>query len=86
MQNGNVNGSSPAAAPGQQTIQLNPVQAAAFALQFLPRAPHTHGEREAYDTATMFLQAICNGQVIVAPAPQPLPVAAPPAAEITELQ
>jgi len=80
MQNGNgVNGAGAAAAPNNVTV--NVVQAAAFALQFLPRAPHTHGEREAYDVATMFLQAICNGQVILAPAPQPqLPVDPAPGA------
>lgn len=71
MQNGNGTNGSPAAAPGSQVIQVNPVQAAAFALQFLPRAPHTHGEREAYDVATMFLQAICNGQVQLVANPQP---------------
>lgn len=71
MQNGNgVNG---AGAP--QTVQVNPLQAAAFALQFLPRAPHTHAEREAFDIATMFLQAIAGGQVTVGPPLQ----AAPPA-------
>jgi len=62
MQNGNgVNG---AGAPN--TVQVNPMQAAAFALQFLPRCPHTQAEREAFDVATMFLQAIAGGQVTVA--------------------
>jgi len=45
------------------------MQAAAFALQFLPRAPHTQGEREAFDVALMFLQAILTGQILVTPAP-----------------
>jgi hypothetical protein len=75
MQNGSVNG---AAYGAPQTVQVNPVQAASFALQFLPRAPHTHGEREAFDVATMFLQAIANGQVIATPAPPPQVLAPAP--------
>lgn len=60
MQNGITNG-APAAAP--HSVNVNPQQAAVYALQFLPRVPHTHAEREAYDVAVMFLQAIASGQV-----------------------
>jgi phage gp36-like protein len=73
MQNGNVNG-----AGAQQAVQVNVQQAAAFALQFLARAPTTRAERDSYDMAEMFLQAIANGQVMVAPAPQPQPVQVAP--------
>jgi len=66
MQNG-VNGAG-AQAGAPHTVQVNPQQAAAFALQFLPRVPHTHAEREAFDMATMFLQAIASGQVQLVPA------------------
>jgi hypothetical protein len=75
MQNGSVNGAPPAM---PHTVQVNPVQAAAFALQFLARAPTTRGERDSYDMAEMFLQAIVNGQVMVAPAPPPQVMQAPP--------
>ena len=70
MQNGSVNG---AGAPAMQphTVTVNPAQCAAAALQFLPRCPHTQAEREAYDMACMFLQAIVTGQVMLAPAPTP---------------
>jgi len=83
MQNGNgiVNG---AGAQAQQTIQVNPQQAAAFALQFLARAPTTRAERESYDMAEMFLQAIVSGQVVLAQ--QPAPGAAAPGAESTAPQ
>lgn len=74
MQNGNgVNGAAPG---GPQMVQLNPMQAAAFALQFLARAPTTRAEREGYDLAEMLLQAIASGQVSLAPPAQ----AAQPAA------
>ena len=65
MQNGQVNGGAPA----QQT-QVNPQQAAAFALQFLVDVPHTRAQREAYDMATMLLQAIVSGQVMLMQNPQ----------------
>ena len=78
MQNGQTNGATTHVAP--QPVQINPTQAAAFALQFLPRAPHTQAEREAFDLAAMFLQAIVTGQAIVSPAPPPQ-VQATPAAE-----
>jgi len=76
MQNGHVNGAAPGA---PQTVQVNPQQAAAFALQFLARAPTTRAEREAYDTAEMFLQAIVSGQVMLTPAPQVTDAKAPDA-------
>lgn len=77
MQNGHANG---AAAP--QTMQVNPMQAAAFALQFLARAPTTRAEREGYDMAEALLQAIASGQVNLAQATAPA-AAATPGAEST---
>ena len=74
MQNEPVNG----AAPGAQQVQVNPQQCAAIALQFLARAPTTRAERGSYDMAEMFLQAIANGQVMVAPVPPPQPVQVTP--------
>jgi len=76
MQNGHANGAAPG---GAQTIQVNPQQAAAWALQFLARAPITRAEREPYDTAEMFLQAIVAGHVILAPPPQAATAHAPAA-------
>ena len=67
MQNGHVNG---AGAGAPQTVQVNPQQAAAYALQFLARAPTTRVERDSYDMAEMFLQAIVSGQVMLTPNPQ----------------
>lgn len=82
MQNGNgLNGGAATAAP--HMVTLNPQQAAAFGLQFLPRCQHVHAEREAYDLAVMFLQAIVNGQVILAPA-QPAQAAQPAAQPAVE--
>jgi hypothetical protein len=75
MQNGHMNGAAPGA---QQVVQVNPQQAAAFALQLIARAPTTRAEREGYDMAEMFLQAIVNGQVLLAPAPAPQPVQVAP--------
>jgi hypothetical protein len=49
--------------------QINPQQAAAFALQFLGRCSHTRAEREAYDVAEGMLNAIMSGQVVLAPPP-----------------
>lgn len=57
-----------------QPISINPQQAATYALQFLECVSHTRAQREAYDIATGMLQAIANGQVILAPPPV-LPVA-----------
>jgi hypothetical protein len=51
----------------KQPTQVSPVQAAAYALQFLEAVPHTRAQREAYDIATSLLQAIATGQVIIAP-------------------
>ena len=76
MQNGQVNG----VAPGQQMVQVNPQQAAAFALQFIADVAHTRQQREAYDHAVMFLQAIVAGQVMLVAPPQ-AQVAAPPIAD-----
>lgn len=77
MQNGN--GMNGAAAMVPHTVTVNPMQAAAFALQFLARAPTTRAEREAYDMAEMFLQAIASGQVSITPVVQPgAPAAAAP--------
>jgi len=59
-----------------QTLQVNPVQAAGFALQFLENVSHTRAQREMYDIAVGLLQAIASGQVVLAPAPQ-APVVAP---------
>jgi len=66
MQNGNDTG-APAAAPGSRNI--NPREAAAFALQFLGRCSHRRAEREAYDVAEGMLNAIVSGQVVLAPPP-----------------
>lgn len=66
----------------QQTIQINPVQAAQFALMFLARAPHTQPEREQFDIASSMLQAIAAGQVSLT---QPtLPQATAPQPEATQ--
>jgi hypothetical protein len=64
---GKANGSA-----GPQTMQVNPQQAAAFALQFLESVPHTRAQRDAYDMAVGMLQAIATGQVILAPPPAPV--------------
>lgn len=62
------------AQPG--TINVNPQQAATFALQFLDGVPHTRAQREAYDIAVSMLQAIATGQVVLAPPPAlPAPTA-----------
>jgi hypothetical protein len=57
-------------------IQVNPAQAAAFALQFLENVVHTRAQREAFDMAVGMLQAIATGQVVLAPPPA-LPQVAP---------
>jgi phage gp36-like protein len=53
-----------------KSISINPMQAAAYALEFMARAPHTHPERERYDIAYQMLTAIMQGQVQLAQAPQ----------------
>jgi hypothetical protein len=50
--------------------QINPQQAAAFALQFIADVPHTRAQREQYDIAVSLLQAIIQGQVQLMPVPQ----------------
>jgi len=67
----------------KQQVQINPQQAATFALQFLEQVPHTRAQREAYDIAVGMLQAIATGQVILAPPPA-LP--APTAEEVARPQ
>ena len=52
-----------------QQVQVNPIQAASFALQFPDSVPHTRAQREAYDIAVGMLQAIATGQVVLAPPP-----------------
>lgn len=55
-------------------VQINPQQAASFALQFLDGVPHTRAQREQYDIAVGLLTAIVSGQVILSPPPEaPLP-------------
>jgi hypothetical protein len=55
-----------------QSINVNPQQAAVYALQFLEQVPHTHAQRAPYDMAIGMLQAIASGQVILAPPPSPV--------------
>lgn len=52
-----------------QQVQINPQQAAAYALQFLDQVAHTRAQREQYDIAVGMLQAIATGQVVLAPPP-----------------
>jgi hypothetical protein len=54
---------------GGQQVQVDPRQAAQYALMFLQRVSHTRAEREAYDLSESLLQAIASGQVILAPPP-----------------
>lgn len=63
MQNGHDN---------QPQIQVNPMDAANFALMFLARASFTAAERRQYDIAESLLQAIASGQLVLAP-PAPPP-------------
>lgn len=63
-----------------RTIQINPQQAASYALEFMARAPHTQPERERFDIATSMLQAIASGQVQLAAPPLPQPTAPQPEA------
>lgn len=57
-------------------VNVNPQQAAVYALQFLDGVAHTRAQREQYDIAVAMLQAIASGQVILAP-PVQLPASAP---------
>lgn len=66
MNNGHVNG----------TMQVNPQQAAVYALQFIEQVAHTRAQREQFDMAVGMLQAIATGQVVLAPPPAlPAPTA-----------
>ena len=75
----NANGNG-AGMPAQ--TQINPLEAAGFALQFLARVPHTLAERAAFDVATALLQAISEGRALVSAPPSraALEAAAPPPA------
>jgi len=53
-------------------MNVNPRDAAVFALQFLEHVTHTHAQRQAYDMAVGMLQAIASGQVVLAPPPAPV--------------
>jgi len=71
MQNGHDHARA-AGAPMQ--MQVNPQQAAQFALTFLARADMKPAERDAYAVAEGLLNAIISGQVVLAPptiAPEP---------------
>jgi hypothetical protein len=52
------------------TVNINPVQAAQFALMFLSRADMKAAEREPYAYAEGLLTAIASGQVQLMPAGQ----------------
>jgi hypothetical protein len=89
MQNGQDNAPAPSAAPmmppAAPQIQINPAQAAAFALEFLERASHTRAERERFDMAQALLTAIMQGRVIIsAPPPPPMMGVDAPASETTQ--
>lgn len=64
MQNGHANGTAPT-----QQVNINPREAALFALQFIEGVAHTRAQRETYDIAVSMLQAIATGQVVLAPPP-----------------
>ena len=71
--NGAVLNGAPAAAPN--TVNINPVQAAQFALMFLARADMKASEREPYAYAEGLLHAIAGGQVQLMPVNQAAPAA-----------
>jgi hypothetical protein len=78
--NGKMNGG--AVAQPMQQMQVNPVEVARIALTFLQRVQFTAAERQAFDTVEALLNAIAQGQVMLAPPPQPtdeLQPVAPPA-------
>ena len=54
-----------------QPIQINPMQAAQFALMFLQRADMKANERDAFAVAEGLLNAIVKGQVVLAPPETP---------------
>jgi hypothetical protein len=55
---------------GAQQVQVNPIECARNALQFLSRVSFTRAERQAFDQVEGMLAAISDGQVIVQAAPQ----------------
>jgi len=62
----------------QPPVNINPMQAAVFALQFIEGVAHTRAQREQYDIAVAMLQAIAAGQVVLAPpTPPPMPAEIP---------
>lgn len=63
------NGKEHGGATGTGQVQVEPRQAAQFALMFLQRVSHTRAERDAYDVAEAMLQAIGAGHVVLAPPP-----------------
>jgi hypothetical protein len=62
-------------------MQVNPQQAAQFALTFLARADMKPAERDAYAVAEGLLNAILSGQVVLAPPTLPAAAPEPPANE-----
>lgn len=66
MKNGHATGEAPT-----NQVNINPREAAMFGLQFLEQVSHTRAQRETFDIVVSMLQAIANGQVILAPSPQP---------------
>jgi hypothetical protein len=65
--NAKVNGNGAAA----QQVQVNPVEVARVALTFLARVEFRAAERQMFDLTESMLRAIVDGQVVLAPAPQP---------------
>lgn len=61
-----MNGSAPAQNQ-PQIMQVNPMQAASFAVNFLDRCTIRGEEVEAFQVARGLLQAIATGQVVLAP-------------------
>jgi hypothetical protein len=54
----------------QQSMQVNPVECARNALNFLSRAAFTRAERQAFDQCEGMLAAIVEGQVILQQPPK----------------
>jgi hypothetical protein len=65
--NGKANGEG---AQHAQTLEVNPVDCARFALGFLGRATFNASERQAFDLAEGLLRAIVGGQCVISPPPQ----------------
>jgi hypothetical protein len=76
--NGKPNGN------GQQ--QINPIEAAQFALIFLGRATFTRQERQMFDVADALLNAIVSGQVQLASPPMPAQLVADASQQSEPLQ